>query len=271
MDYCSKRFTLPTELCLVFPNNQAAQACRKYIWSRALPSAPIRIAELIIPRSSKHLHADVDMLSPKTRSEKCWVGSLHVVLFPIDLFKFAKEFWQHTGEGVSSRFAEHCLRVLEALDFDVPRLPYVQHRPTKESTNLTGSNDSLNGYGRARYQCGPYSPPAERAHVNRLQEHIVSKEQDTFVEERFGRNIDTRFANEIKLALRKRIAGVLEGTLEESTKDIQQQMESLKIYSRGCCVNEDHVFLFANGMSTIYNTHRVVLALRPNMKSVQFG
>jgi hypothetical protein len=50
-------------------------------------------------------------------------GSLYIVLFDLDAFAVAKELWQHTGLGVSSRFAERFLSIkIEVLDGRVVRV-----------------------------------------------------------------------------------------------------------------------------------------------------
>lgn len=37
---------------------------------------------------------------------------LYIVIFPSHEWRFAKLFWQHAGMGISSRYAEACLRLL---------------------------------------------------------------------------------------------------------------------------------------------------------------
>lgn len=72
-----------------------------------------------------------------------------------------------------------------------------------------------------------------------------------YIEERYGRNLNLLFADEAKLALRRRIAGALShGDLTVSDRD---------------------VFLMPTGMSAIFNAHRAVLATRPQRKAVCFG
>ncbi|KAL9130013.1 MAG: hypothetical protein Q9217_001697 [Psora testacea] len=40
-------------------------------------------------------------------------AELHVVFYPRDVFPHAKDFWQHTGFGISSRYAVYCLEHLD--------------------------------------------------------------------------------------------------------------------------------------------------------------
>ncbi len=42
-------------------------------------------------------------------------ATVYPVFFPSELFKDAKYFWQHTGEGISSRRAEYCNALFDSL------------------------------------------------------------------------------------------------------------------------------------------------------------
>lgn len=50
-------------------------------------------------------------------SEKYWTKwrTVHIVYFPPDRLSLAKAFWQHTGDGISSRRAEYCMKFFEHL------------------------------------------------------------------------------------------------------------------------------------------------------------
>eukprot|EP00842_Homolaphlyctis_polyrhiza_P003328 jgi/Hompol1/3997/HPOL_000693-RA len=163
--------------CLAFPSESSAAACQAFIQQRVSAQVSIdriRLAQVAIP-------ATVSIAQT----------SVHIVLFPQTLASIAKQFWQHTGEGISSRFAEHCLRTLGVISTASAEL----------LADETGSIDQ----------------PADRA----------------------------------KATVRERIADII--------SDSQFQ------------ISQDNVYLFPCGMSAIYNVHRAILKLRPNIKSVQFG
>ncbi|KAI8924753.1 pyridoxal phosphate-dependent transferase [Entophlyctis helioformis] len=308
-DHCRDRFAMLDEDCL---------ACRTFIRERALaeqiaqvaqitqitqrhrpapPAIKIRIAELLLTPQS-HIHRSPDTVPAGLDAafdRSITHPVLHIVLFPAHLFPIAKQFWQHTGEGISSRFAEHCLRTLE--------IPII----------APGSPLSLSPAGTERgkskrYSTGPYSSQVLERFLSALHTDAAAHELNTFVEERFGRNLNVRIADGVKVTLRKRIAGVmgdmdptrrmsmsLAGVASDSDAadacsptrsdgpgffdehqtvgQCEQQLQSAKaIPERGVPgVSEDDVFLFPCGMSTIYNIHRVILRLRPGIKSVQFG
>jgi cystathionine gamma-synthase len=85
----------------------------------------------------------------------------------------------------------------------------------------------------------------------------------TYVEERFGRNLGRTLADQAKLLLRQRIAGVI---AEEPTTTSPDPVD------RGVPgLSEEHVYLFPCGMSAIFNTHRLLLSIHPDRKSVCFG
>ena len=233
MMYSARRFgTAEVTECMIFPTRTAAEDCRKFIEKR-LSSLNVRIAELCITPHSRML--DHDNSCP----------TIYIVLFNEDARSIAKQFWQHSGEGVSSRFAEHCLRCLE-IDVFLPDASLVSSRPGRSS----------------RYGVGSHSISAYNHAIERLAVAQAGIELDRFVEERFGRNHDIQLADKIKIVLRRRIAGILGDLNSSSSNVVSRNIASL---------TENDVYLYPCGMSTIYNIHRVVLAVMPGLKSVQVG
>ena len=98
---------------------------------------------------------------------------------------------------------------------------------------------------------------------------VDSKDYVRFVEERFGRNLDVSLAKQAKEAIRRRIAGALSTNVESlETTDISIP---LPLTSRVRDISEDDVYLYPSGMSSIFNTHQLLLACRGSMKSISFG
>ncbi|KAL2914931.1 Cystathionine gamma-synthase [Polyrhizophydium stewartii] len=277
MAVCCERFAADDEDCLVFSAREHAQACRIFMRSRlaaegADAAAPrIRIVELLVMPES-HIHRPPDELPSSVLSvvdSSITHPIVHVLLFPLSLSKLAKQFWQHTGEGVSSRFAEHVLRSLEiAVD-----------SLDKASKGRRGSIGSSSG--RSRFSHGPYGSLVQKHFLAQLQGAATEHEIQTFVEQRFGRNLDLSLAAHAKIALRRRIAGLLgDATQLSSLQDSPDQGSGSdpeddaigSAPSRGVsALSAEDVFLFPCGMSAIYNVHRAILGLRPGIKSVQFG
>ncbi|CAN6674526.1 cystathionine gamma-synthase [Trichomonascus vanleenenianus] len=78
------------ERAFVFPSNRIAKRCREFVVKFGGENASARIVQV-------------------APSDTC---RLSVVLVPGSLFPVAKKYWQHTGEGISSRLAEFSLAKL---------------------------------------------------------------------------------------------------------------------------------------------------------------
>ena len=165
---------------------------------------------------------------------------ISAVVFPRAHAKVAKIFWQHSGDGISSRRAEYC------------------HKAFEEGRLITVTPSK----GPRRYQ------------TNSNKTAIADGELETndcvrFVEERFGRNLDLSLASSAKLAIRRRIAGALTANVDlHEALELSQppaRMEQVKGFS------EDDVYLYPCGMSSIFNTHRSMMICRGQMKSISYG
>ncbi|KAI0050161.1 PLP-dependent transferase [Auriscalpium vulgare] len=84
---CEEKFGLPSEAAMVFPSARTAGTCSTFLTARNVPSRIVRYS---------------------VAEDAC----IFVVFFPTASSRLAKQFWQHTGLGVTSRFAEHCLTAL---------------------------------------------------------------------------------------------------------------------------------------------------------------
>jgi cystathionine gamma-synthase len=104
-------------------------------------------------------------------------------------------------------------------------------------------------------------------------------EQNIYLEERYGRNLPVKFSNSAKIALRRRIAGVLtshndkvEASDEKtSSADLEQQRQMTGERNiKG--LSEEDVYLYPCGMSAIFHAHQVsMIAGDDSIKSVCFG
>lgn len=205
--------------CYCFPSRRVTKECRSFIIKHASPDSLtqlVTLGEYIVPAIEKSGFP---------------VSTLYVVFLPKELFSLAKAFWQHTGEIISSRYAEHCLRSWE---FGV----------------------NLDNF--------PAPPRSQRYKIPPSLEKVTVSEQDsnTYIEERYGRNLDIQSVIEAKLTMRRRIAAAL-----QSTEDSCSASSST---SPGPISSND-VYLFPTGMSAIYNSHRLALKLGGSLQSVCFG
>ncbi|KAL9015077.1 MAG: hypothetical protein Q9173_000300 [Seirophora scorigena] len=196
---------------------------------------------------------------------------ISAVVYPRKLSAIAKTFWQHSGEGISSRRAELCHQAF----IDNFLMPSFKDDSGRNGPELTAPFGSFKG--PRRYQKGsitngterePSSEPFWDASVPR-EPNRNTDECAQFVEERYGRILDLSLARNAKLAIRKRIAGGLTADVDlKKTAEIAHPSISIRQVPG---FTEDDVYLYPSGMSSIFNTHRIMMAFRGRLKSVCFG
>ncbi|KAJ3015514.1 hypothetical protein HKX48_004561 [Thoreauomyces humboldtii] len=180
--------------------------------------------------------------------------TIYAVLFPSSCRATAKQFWQHSGEGISTRFAQHCLAILDA---------------NEQAKNFAAPVQGVRGMTNAQYRAAAYVPEKQMAHLSAAVHAAVRSEHDLFVEERYGRNMDPKDAVKAKSTVRQRIAGVLGDSEPLDAADAGSAKEAVGRSVPN--IRDSDVYLFPTGMSAIYNTHRLVRKLAEGRKSVQFG
>jgi cystathionine gamma-synthase len=174
--------------------------------------------------------------------------TLYIVVFPLELSRVAKTFWQHSGHIISSRQAEHCLSLMNA----------------NERVMLDSVGEHMQQQ-RARnplyFAKGPLaSSPAESPVAS---SPVEGKDLDDYVEQRFGRILDVSMADKAKRLLRRRIAGVVSPDQDDCTPDpVDREVAGLA---------EEHVYLLPCGMNAIYTSFIIASKIYPDRKSVQFG
>ncbi|PYI19334.1 cystathionine gamma-synthase [Aspergillus japonicus CBS 114.51] len=278
---CSEGTRSGNQKAMLFPSRKAAERCRDFIvnTTKTEPAkvglaANVKIIDLCLDNKSSatHLRAIAKKASP----------SVSAVIFHEDLFPIAKQYWQHSGDGISSRQAEFCHALFEedmlvmdsATTAPVSQTqqqsqPIVNHKRGPKRYR----RDSVTDHRRT-------SPEAENKVMIESKKTALddkhnaaadSRESTQFLEERFGRNLDLSFVNNARIAIRRRLAGYL---LEEvdltSTAAVKQPNPQPN--SRGVTgLSEDDVYLYPCGMNAIFNTHRMLLAVRGQRKSISFG
>lgn len=227
---------------MLFPSNAIARRCQEFFQSQAPDIVQhVRILDLV-PTVEKERSKELIPISAK----------ISAVLFPNDSVRIAKSFWQHSGDGISSRRAEYCHAVFgKGLLVDAS----------------TVENGTRFCKGPGRYQ-RKTSIDATNSLSNQKD---VTESQDLtqFVEERFGRNLNLSLTRNAKLAVRRRIAGSLTADVElpealAMAKDVENTRHVAGF-------SEDDVYLYPCGMSAIFNAHRTLMAIRGPMKSIVYG
>ncbi|RIA95122.1 pyridoxal phosphate-dependent transferase [Glomus cerebriforme] len=287
---CDEKFAKSTETCLLFPSRKPAQRCRDFIRQFYKQTTPTSLSTSI---PCVRL-AEITVIPPdQTKSPLQGSVTLHVVLFPKDAFSMAKLYWQHTGEGISSRCAEYSLNIIQAKHDE--KISIIENCSGKSSISLRrpifhkrySSNTRANirtNFDKDSNVTGPNSPTSPTSPTDSTYtENSATVEENFYVEERYGRNLPITFTDKAKIALRRRIAGVLgienqnddgksDGSNDNLDDVINRKIESTNVAERGVKgVTEDDVFLFSTGMSSIFHAHRYILNVFPPNKSICFG
>jgi cystathionine gamma-synthase len=232
-----KKHGQPGEEAMLFPTHATASRCQDF-FRRMAPDAPVRIIDLV-PAAAEERSEELAVISPKVSA----------VMYPQEHFDIAKQFWQHSGDGVSSRRAEYCHHLF-------------QKGLLVESTSLNQSPRFCKG--PRRYQ------KKTSVDLDSLDMSTNGEVQDPtrFVEERFGRNLDLSKTRNAKLAIRRRIAGALTadvGLTEALTLEQDRTVRPVAGFS------EDDVYLYPTGMSAIFNAHRIILQAKGPLKAIVYG
>ncbi|EON67011.1 hypothetical protein W97_06127 [Coniosporium apollinis CBS 100218] len=249
----AEKYGLPGEEAMLFPSHAVAARCVSFLHDQAPELGPnyVRVVDLV-PDHEKAAAEGVRKVSPK----------ISAVMFPKESFKIAKTFWQHSGDGVSSRRAEYCHKAFEdgllaerTRSEGIQRMCKGPRRYQKQaSVDLGARRPSLSGH----------------ANSNGVSNGTTEGQDPTqFVEERFGRNLDLSFAANAKLAVRRRIAGSL--TADVELTEALEMAQDMKRTREVAGFSEDDVYLYSTGMSAIFNTHRSMLIARGPLKSISYG
>ncbi|KAI6116341.1 pyridoxal phosphate-dependent transferase [Pisolithus sp. B1] len=262
---CEQKFGINGEKSLLCSSKRAADHCREFILARVALSGistHVRLVRYLV----RPEHAPSQ---PSSSTDEC--VELHIILFPADIFPIAKQFWQHTGMGISSRFAERCLAILGSQQPSSPVAP--SRSPVSWRSPYKASNKHYSKHIPASPSLGGESRPS--ASLPSCPPEALCKDQDTYIEERYGRNLPLSAGAHAKRALRRRIAGVLvHDTMDDGPHGPSAGALDAELgpSSRGVKdVTENDVFLFPTGMAAIWNAHQLALAVRPVARSVCFG
>lgn len=93
-------------------------------------------------------------------------------------------------------------------------------------------------------------------------------DQMSYLEERYGRNLDISFAGRAKIALRRRIAGTIGDNVDINEALLKQGDDTIRSHKS---LDENDVWLCPTGMSAIWTAHQLLLTALGPRKSVCFG
>jgi cystathionine gamma-synthase len=258
---------------MLFPSKKIAEYCRAFLLDKSPPSGSllnIRLIHLLMCTEDQVSDRRADSQfgcdqAPVNEAR----AHLHLVLVPADTFPLARLFWQHSGLGISSRLAEYCLSMLpNEPAFEKPHSPAFSRFPCK------GFNKHYSNHLPSPKR-DPL-PSSSQVILQAVKPVITTRDQDVYVEERYGRNLPLTSAPFARTALRRRIAGVLvrDDSGDGTGEQVRVGDEDVEIGSgsRGVAdITENDVFLFSSGMAAIWNAHHLLSSIRPPAKSVCFG
>ncbi|KAL8912266.1 MAG: hypothetical protein Q9171_002721 [Xanthocarpia ochracea] len=250
------------EWAILLPSHAVAVRCTSFFQRHLAalePGQKTRIIDLLPRTNTQHgIDRGAMRVSPM----------LSAVIYPKRYSSVAKTFWQHTGEGVSSRRAELCHRAFN----DGFLAPRTNDDQDENSQGHPASQKSIKGprrYQKARATDGTEELERARSDPSPEEKRRNANDSLQFVEERYGRNLDLSRASQAKMAIRRRIAGALAADVDLSQMTDTIQLETGIRQISG--FSEDDVYLYPSGMSSIFNTHRIMMVSRGEMKSICFG
>ncbi|KAF8069014.1 pyridoxal phosphate-dependent transferase [Lyophyllum atratum] len=265
-----QKYGLKDERCMLFATHRVAEEARSFMQARSVNT---RLLSLLICPEDK---ANGRIIEHDTRDQADCSSTasvnIHIVLFPPDAFPIAKQFWQHTGMGISSRLAEHCLAMLPD---ELTRTGSPSTSPTTPRFPTKAINRHYSVKSQLKPLSTPSSPLIDSSRRKTDVEETLEPDHSVYLEEHYGRNLPLAFASSAKRALRRRVAGVL---IRDTNFDCQGEPcagdETLLVgpSSRGVAdVSENDVYLYPTGMAAIWSAHHIISAVRPAAKNVCFG
>lgn len=124
------------ELCLLFQTAHMAQECHDFIKKYAAQQTGCAVAVRTVDFPIHGPFAVATDTIPNQSREGVPLAMLHAVFFPVISFPLAKKFWQHTGMGITSRFAEHCLALLFPGEEKATTMPWTPAPPFSLDTSI---------------------------------------------------------------------------------------------------------------------------------------
>lgn len=268
---------------MLFPSPKVAAEARDFL-AHQTPSIPSRIVEFVIcPSLSNVQTSPVDPTSskPSYQSSGVEVIELQILLFNKEHWGFAKSFWQHTGDGVSSRLAERALDYMGETPAGVQPQPTVLETAPTKNTHYSKNRHYAKKQQSVSISATPASVPATPITpisdpiAKQVDGENLTPDLSTYLEERYGRNLPLFNAPLAKQALKRRIAGGLLPSDEDFGK-VDDVPRGASAGSEGKAVTPEDVYLYPGGMSAIWHAHDICRKVRrasgePEGKSLSYG
>ncbi|KAF5549743.1 cystathionine gamma-synthase [Fusarium phyllophilum] len=248
------RYGSPGQQAMLFPTPRVANRCQDFILQRISPelASQVRIIDFTLDKSKE--------LSPVLKK---LTSTISAVVYPSEVFPIAKQYWQHTGEGTSSRRAEFC----HGLFKDDLLIPAARSRTPPEASQGKPFRGPRR-YTRPGSIDGVSSPAPSTPKQPSPETPVESLESSRFLEERFGRNLDLSMVERAKSAIRRRIAGAMAHDVDLNNGPLPAMTSNTRGMPN---LEESDVYLYPAGMNAIFNAHRALLHAREPAQSINFG
>ncbi|KAI7766042.1 hypothetical protein LZL87_001155 [Fusarium oxysporum] len=248
------RYGSPGQQAMLFPTQRVANRCQDFILQRISPelASQVRIIDFTLDKSKE--------LSPVLKK---LTSTISAVVYPSEVFPIAKQYWQHTGEGTSSRRAEFC----HGLFKDDLLIPAARSRTPPEASQGRPFRGPRR-YTRPGSIDGVSSPAPSTTKQPSPETPVESLESSRFLEERFGRNLDLSMVERAKSAIRRRIAGAMAHDVDLNNGPLPAMTSNTRGMPN---LEESDVYLYPAGMNAIFNAHRALLHAREPAQSINFG
>lgn len=112
-----------------------AEECRDFISRQSVQQTgnAVFVRTSHFPIYGPLLPSSLDTVDPTSGAP---LETLHAAFFPAASFPLAKQFWQHTGMGTTSRYAEHCLALLFPGEDKAAAMPWIPAPPSSPHMNV---------------------------------------------------------------------------------------------------------------------------------------
>lgn len=254
---CQQRFGVAEEQALLCPSRRIAEHCAAFFADQS-PGSPIatRLVDFTVRPA---------ITDPPTAAVV-----LYIVFYPPEAQPLAKTFWQHTGLGISSRWADLCLCLLgeetsTSKHFVLALAPHAVRIENGLCNARTASRERTSFSASTHYDKGNASAGSGG--------QLRIRDDGNVIEGKWG-DADALLTSgaEAKREIRRRIADLVSRdspspcSLSNGTADAKEPTTR-----GGRHVAEDDVFLFPTGMSAIWHAHQTILGVEAPVKSVCFG
>ena len=245
---------IAVDAALLFPSPKTANICTSFLLSK-IPSEESSKVRVIESVTTEVAGANGD----------CHIASrLFSVIYPKEYASIAKQVWQHAGDGISSRRSDFFLGALGdgcLIEATQVKLSDTTTQKICKGPKRYQRKDSPTE--PTRKTTIPVTKDVDAPSIGR--DVLEGRESGKFIEERFGRNLNSSQADNAKLAIRRRISGSLTADV-----DLGEPLGVTSEY-RIPDLTENDIFLYPTGMSSIFHTHQILISALGPMKSICFG